>query len=223
MLLVIIFGVSVVATYTVSNYYAIDRNRQELQSVHVQQYTLEGGMRPQFYTHNISGDWTVPSGILMPADGRMYSRSSCTFSENTRTAQVQFVIQATAEVTSNQLQSLVEFRFEVPYGLPIGVNPGTTTEYTRCPAPVCGMSDYRIGIGPNNAFQDQESAFFSVGQVVQNRTQLVPTPIECGCSSEIPARMSCSFFGKQLLSINGPLAITGTIDYATVNLTKPVQ
>ena len=196
--------------------------RNELQATHVQQYTLEGGMRPQFYTHNRSGDWSVPTGIIMPVDGRMFSRSTCTFSENTRTAEVLVIVQTNAEISSNQLHNLVEFRFEVPYGLPIGVAPGTTTTYSRCPAPVCGTSDYRIGIGANNGFQDAESSFFSTGQVIQNRTLVAPTPIECGCSNEVPARMSCSFFGSHLLPIDGPLAIIGRISYVTANLTVPV-
>jgi len=218
-LLVLFSGVAVLAW---TNYVQLEKVHTDIDNVHVQQYTLEGGMRPQFYTHNISGDWSVPSAIVMPADGKMYSRSWCTFSENTRTASVRLVIQATAEVTSNQLKSLVEFRFEVPYGLPVGVLPGTTTEYSKCPAPICGMSDYRIGIGTDHGFQDQESAFFTVGQVVQNRTSLVPTPIECGCSAEVPARMSCSFYGSRLYPQDGPLAIVATITYSTVNVTKPI-
>ena len=204
------------------NTQAIDKVNKELALVHVQQYTLEGGMRPQFYTHNRSGDWTVPSAVIMPADGKTFSRTWCTFSENTRTAEIRFLIQATAEVTSGKLQSLVEFRFEVPYGLPLGVNPGSVTEYSRCPAPKCGTSDYRIGVGADNSFQDQESSFFTMGQISQNRTHSASTALECGCSAEIPPRMSCSFHGSELAQMDGSLAIVGNIVYATVNATQPL-
>ncbi len=196
---------------------------QELDRVHVQQYTLDGGMRPQFYTYNATGEWSVPSGIFLTADGRMYSRSWCTFSENTRTASVQFVVQGTAETTSNQLNNWVEFRFEVPYGLPIGVLPGSEqgATYTRCPMPQCGTADYRAGIGGGSGFTNAESAFLTLATVSQNRSRLAPVPVTCGCSLETPIRMSCTFPGASLLPLDGPLEVHGAFWYTTLNATVP--
>lgn len=193
----------------------------ELVRVHVQQYTLDGSMRPQFFTYNQSGEWSVPSGIVMPADGRMFARSWCTFSENTRTAQVRFIVQATAEVSSAQLTNWVEFRFEVPYGLPIGAVSGGNADYTRCPLPLCGTADYRAGVGAMNEFTNAESAFMSIARVSQNRTRIAPVPVSCGCSQENPIRMSCTFPGAGLLPLDGALDITGEFWYTTANVTVP--
>jgi hypothetical protein len=200
----------------------VDDLTAELSRVHVQQYTLDGSMRPQFYTYNQTGEWSVPSGIVMPADGRMYARSWCTFSENTRTAQVRYVVQATAETSSAQLSNWVEFRFEVPYGLPIGVQPGdSTAEYTRCPMPQCGTADYRAGIGAAGGFTNAEAAFVTVARVAQNRTRIAPVPVTCGCSQENPPRMSCTFPGSGLVPIDGPLDVTGEFWYTTADVTVP--
>lgn len=193
----------------------------ELDTVHVQQYTLLGGMRPQLYTYNASGEWSVPSGIFMPADGGMYSRSWCTFSENTRTAQVRFIVQGTAETTSAHLLNWVEFRFEVPYGLPIGVNPGGEVAYSRCPMPLCGTADYRVGIGGGAEFTNAESAFLTLARVTQNRTHIAPAPVTCGCSQEMPVRMSCSFPGDALIFVDGALEVVGEFWYTTTNVTVP--
>jgi hypothetical protein len=195
----------------------------ELARVHVAQFTLDGGMRPQFYTYNATGEWSVPSGIFMPADGRMYSRSWCTFSENTRTAQVRFIVQGTAETTSAQLENWVEFRFEVPYGLPIGVQPGGEmgAAYTRCPLPQCGTADYRAGIGGGGGFTNAESAFLTLARVSQNRTRVAPAAVTCGCSLENPIRMSCTFPGNALLALDGPLEVQGEFWYTTANVTLP--
>ena len=106
----------------------------------------------------------------------------------------------------------------------MGSVAGTTTEYSRCPFPQCGGADYRIGVGPMNSFTNMESAFFTIGQIVQNRTQLAPTPITCGCSLETPIpRISCSFSGKQLLPIDGELGLSGAIMYSTVSKTVPPE
>ncbi len=206
----------------VMNSYRTDDVEQDLSRVHVQQYTLDGGMRPQVYTYNATGEWSVPSGIFMPADGRMYSRSWCTFSENTRTAEVRFIVQGTAETTSSQLTRWVEFRFEVPYGLPIGVLPGSehATDYTRCPLPQCGTADYRVGIGGGGGFTNAESAFLTLANVWQNG-HLAPVPVTCGCSLETPIRMSCSFPGASLLSLDGQLQVNGVFWYTTLNVTVP--
>lgn len=200
----------------------IDKLHDELQEVHVQEFTLDGGMRPQFFTFNSTGEWSVPSGVYLSGDGKMYSRSWCTFSENTRTARVDFVVQGTAETSSRQLNTGVEFRFEIPYGAPIGSVIGAEgVEYSRCPLPLCGGSDYRAGIGPMGTFTNMESAFFTIGQVTQNRTRIAPTPVSCGCSMEMPTRISCSFSGAQLLDIDGELGVAGTIMYTTITKTQP--
>lgn len=218
-IVVVAFTVGFVVSYLLSVQIA-DVNA-ELQNVHVQEFTLDGGIRPQFFTFNSSGEWSVPSGIYLAADSRMYSRSWCTFSENTRTARINFIVQGVAETSSNQLSTGVEFRFEIPYGVPIGVIPGTTSAYSRCPVPQCGTADYRTGVGPMGSFTNMESAFFTLGQVTQNRTHIAPAPIVCGCSLETPIRISCSFSGKQLLPIDGELGLSGTIMYSTVNKTVP--
>ncbi len=199
----------------------VDGVSDELARVHVQQYTLDGSVRPQFYSYNQTGEWSIPSGIVMPADGRMYARSWCTFSENTRTAQVRYIVQATAEVTSAQLANWVEFRFEVPYGLPIGTFPGDSVAYTRCPMPQCGTADYRAGIGAGAEFTNAESAFLTLARVSQNRTHVAAVPVTCGCSTENPIRLACTFPGAGLLPIDGALDITGEFWYTTANVTVP--
>lgn len=199
----------------------IEDMKHELQNVHVQEFTLEGVIRPQFFTFNSSGEWSVPSGIYLSSDSKMYSRSWCTFSENTRTARVDFIVQGVAETSSQQLNTGVEFRFEIPFGLPIGEVPGTTVEHSRCPFPQCGAADYRNGVGSMGAFTNMESAFFTMGQVTQNRTRMAPAPIVCGCSMEDPRRFSCSFPGNQLLPIDGELGLIGTILYPTASKTVP--
>jgi hypothetical protein len=201
--------------------YRIGEVEDELSRVHVQQFTLDGGMRPQFYTYNTSGEWSVPSGIFMPADGRMYARSLCTFAENTRSAQVRFIVQGSAETTSAQLTNWVEFRFEIPYGLPLGVLPGGETPYSRCPTPQCGTADYRVGIGSSGSFTNAESAFLTIARVTQNRTLIAPVPVTCGCSMEMPVRMSCSFPGSGLYALDGAFEAQGEFWYQTVNNTVP--
>jgi len=201
--------------------YRIGDVEDELSRVHVQQYTLNGGMRPQFYTYNASGEWSVPSGIFMPADGPPYARSWCTFSENTRMAQVRFIVQGSAETTSAQLLNWVEFRFEVPYGLPVGVLPGGETPYSRCPMPLCGTADYRVGIGSGGSFTNAESAFLTLGRITQNRTLVAPVPLTCGCSMEMPVRMSCTFPGSGLYTLDGAFEAQGEFWYQTVNATVP--
>lgn len=221
---ILIFGcIAAVGTYAFLIDDRVNGLSDELSGVHVQEYTLDGGMRPQFFTFGASGDLSVPSGIIMPADGRAYSRSWCTFSENTRTAEVRFVIQGTVETSSAQLGGGVEVRFEIPYGVPIGTVPGASVEYSRCPTPQCGTGDYRTGIGAMGTFVNMESAFFTQAQVSQNRTHLAPAPVSCGCSAESPIRLSCAFSGAQLLPMDGAFSISGVFMYTTANLTVPLS
>lgn len=203
-------------------------------SLHLQTsfiHALEVKIRPQFYSKSKFNETHIPSSIIMVKDESLYSRAFCSFEQSSIT-RLDFLLQSEIDLSGqdivNYVDNLLEFRFEVPYGMELRNHNLNSYSYsvpeqqrnlekersiiTTCPIPECGRWDYRERIGNGN-FMNADSVFISQSQVYLNTVKKLPIPITCGCSMEIPSRFSCMMPTDLLLGQKGALAMFITITY----------
>lgn len=207
--ILIFFMLTTVVTLTLS-IIDIHKIRKSESEYHKQQnfvHSMEVKVRPQFYSISKFNETHIPSSIIMVKDESLYSKAYCVFDDSSIT-RLDFMLQLDLDFTATDIQQYintqVEFRFETPYGMEL---QSTNQELnTKCPNPECGRWDYRDHIGNGN-FLNADSVFITQTQVYINTLQILPVPITCGCSMEVPPRFSCLLPSSILYGEKGSIAI----------------